>query len=148
MIRRPPRSTLFPYTTLFRSREFAPAEQALKRSLEVAKDRGYADIRFFALKDLVLVYVASGRLGEAEAALNEARTAIPETAEEYFRAQLQLAERAWRAGRREAGAANILKEAIARFATLRLPDPEIAATIELVKAFLHQSQAAEAEEVA
>src|SRR2546430_7708200 len=27
MIRRPPRSTLFPYTTLFRSREIAPGEQ-------------------------------------------------------------------------------------------------------------------------
>src|SRR2546426_8189517 len=28
MIRRPPRSTLFPYTTLFRSHPFAPREQA------------------------------------------------------------------------------------------------------------------------
>src|SRR5438270_8979068 len=28
MIRRPPRSTLFPYTTLFRSRNFASAEKA------------------------------------------------------------------------------------------------------------------------
>src|SRR2546430_6801486 len=28
MIRRPPRSTLFPYTTLFRSTEFRPASQA------------------------------------------------------------------------------------------------------------------------
>src|SRR2546430_9914281 len=28
MIRRPPRSTLFPYTTLFRSRQPAPAEEA------------------------------------------------------------------------------------------------------------------------
>src|SRR2546429_2545774 len=29
MIRRPPRSTLFPYTTLFRSRDHIPAEDAL-----------------------------------------------------------------------------------------------------------------------
>src|SRR5437016_9147562 len=31
MIRRPPRSTLFPYTTLFRSRRFAAAERHLRR---------------------------------------------------------------------------------------------------------------------
>src|SRR6266487_1563682 len=39
MIRRPPRSTLFPYTTLFRSREasWAPAPQDLERAL--AEDR-------------------------------------------------------------------------------------------------------------
>src|SRR5690348_4328521 len=30
MIRRPPRSTLFPYTTLFRSRSAAPSEPALR----------------------------------------------------------------------------------------------------------------------
>src|SRR3712207_7207437 len=28
MVRRPPRSTLFPYTTLFRSRQYAQAERA------------------------------------------------------------------------------------------------------------------------
>src|SRR5256885_4123883 len=31
MIRRPPRSTLFPYTTLFRSNEIAPVRIALKK---------------------------------------------------------------------------------------------------------------------
>src|SRR2546425_3631419 len=37
MIRRPPRSTLFPYTTLFRSIEDAPPLQ--RRALEPAEDR-------------------------------------------------------------------------------------------------------------
>src|SRR5258707_10477664 len=32
MIRRPPRSTLFPYTTLFRSRSFAGAAAAYRRT--------------------------------------------------------------------------------------------------------------------
>src|SRR2546422_7655139 len=32
MIRRPPRSTLFPYTTLFRSQAFAPGTEALWRA--------------------------------------------------------------------------------------------------------------------
>src|SRR3712207_8780358 len=36
MIRRPPRSTLFPYTTLFRSRD---AEQVLLRALDALLDR-------------------------------------------------------------------------------------------------------------
>src|SRR3712207_9538736 len=33
MIRRPPRSTLFPYTTLFRSKEYETALGAIERSL-------------------------------------------------------------------------------------------------------------------
>src|SRR5256885_12883119 len=32
MIRRPPRSTLFPYTTLFRSREFRDSHEILRRN--------------------------------------------------------------------------------------------------------------------
>src|SRR3712207_7490514 len=40
MIRRPPRSTLFPYTTLFRSRgRLAPAPQAGVRSAAPRRDR-------------------------------------------------------------------------------------------------------------
>src|SRR2546430_8007766 len=39
MIRRPPRSTLFPYTTLFRSPFFHPRGQAVKPSLQVAHYR-------------------------------------------------------------------------------------------------------------
>src|SRR2546430_3119564 len=39
MIRRPPRSTLFPYTTLFRSRRH-PAAVALARGAVARRDRG------------------------------------------------------------------------------------------------------------
>src|SRR5256885_6920611 len=39
MIRRPPRSTLFPYTTLFRSREPLSDERAQQRALRGAGDR-------------------------------------------------------------------------------------------------------------
>src|SRR3712207_9168867 len=56
MIRRPPRSTLFPYTTLFRSlyarvrlpRGELPgvAEQVLERHLEEANVRPYRDVLF------------------------------------------------------------------------------------------------------
>src|SRR2546430_5980201 len=39
MIRRPPRSTLFPYTTLFRSSELRRAEEAVKTFYE--RNRGW-----------------------------------------------------------------------------------------------------------
>ena len=39
MIRRPPRSTLFPYTTLFRSIAFLAKEQAQKEQLKIIKQR-------------------------------------------------------------------------------------------------------------
>src|SRR5256885_6117693 len=39
MIRRPPRSTLFPYTTLFRSRRSGDRDQAAARSLRRARAR-------------------------------------------------------------------------------------------------------------
>src|SRR2546425_13211933 len=42
MIRRPPRSTLFPYTTLFRSRSSEPSEPC---GVEVADDGGRCDAR-------------------------------------------------------------------------------------------------------
>src|SRR2546422_9696840 len=40
MIRRPPRSTLFPYTTLFRSRHHTPPRERLARRRESRLDLG------------------------------------------------------------------------------------------------------------
>src|SRR2546430_4317467 len=49
MIRRPPRSTLFPYTTLFRSRdevaERVPAELLTRRARQLERDRRLGDDR-------------------------------------------------------------------------------------------------------
>src|SRR5260221_8935752 len=42
MIRRPPRSTLFPYTTLFRSGHNEPAAEALRKALELDPRNGEA----------------------------------------------------------------------------------------------------------
>src|SRR3712207_8615941 len=55
MIRRPPRSTLFPYTTLFRSRADArpllrARPPALGRGPRLARDRGQLDVRELALR--------------------------------------------------------------------------------------------------
>src|SRR5258708_31727336 len=43
MIRRPPRSTLFPYTTLFRSEHFLPALRRMT-NLSVASDSRHLDV--------------------------------------------------------------------------------------------------------
>src|SRR3712207_8446406 len=40
MIRRPPRSTLFPYTTLFRSENFARNLELVDRVREIADEKG------------------------------------------------------------------------------------------------------------
>src|SRR3989454_7487404 len=40
MIRRPPRSTLFPYTTLFRSHQVGRAEDRGQKVVEVMRDAG------------------------------------------------------------------------------------------------------------
>src|SRR5256885_11817979 len=52
MIRRPPRSTLFPYTTLFRSPKYAAAllvaqTCSLSVSVEIVESRAYALLRGF-----------------------------------------------------------------------------------------------------
>ena len=43
MIRRPPRSTLFPYTTLFRSEDFGDETEKIAEEIEAA------DIKLFTL---------------------------------------------------------------------------------------------------
>src|SRR2546422_4093940 len=64
MIRRPPRSTLFPYTTLFRSRDCAPREllqmetrdwrsvntKADRKSTRLNSSHGYISYAVFCLK--------------------------------------------------------------------------------------------------
>src|SRR3712207_7591274 len=58
MIRRPPRSTLFPYTTLFRSAADAARTQALVERLRTG---GAADIRRSTRREWVTFRAPSGR---------------------------------------------------------------------------------------
>src|SRR3712207_4782177 len=69
MIRRPPRSTLFPYTTLFRSRRPKGAEHGINRERETWRDRREREARElgYATQPYVLV-VGGGQGGIALAA--------------------------------------------------------------------------------
>src|SRR3712207_7197999 len=51
MIRRPPRSTLFPYTTLFRSRELLPARQQQRVVVQTGVAAGGPRLRVLAQDD-------------------------------------------------------------------------------------------------
>ena len=126
--------------------EDAAAGDALKRSLELARQKGYRDIEFFARKDLVLTDIAAGRVQDAERQLKAARDALPEEAEDYFRADLTFADGVVLAAKKHPEGVTLLRAAVDDFTRLGLPDYEIAARIELAKALLAANETREAEQ--
>src|SRR3712207_7316844 len=67
MIRRPPRSTLFPYTTLFRSGELDLAADLLTESLALRRSLGQPSGIARTLNGLGIVARGKGKLDSAEA---------------------------------------------------------------------------------
>src|SRR5256886_1426292 len=91
MIRRPPRSTLFPYTTLFRSfdgldedaatRKLIAAAVAAEQVLDLV-DRGVTDFHFYTMNRADLVYAVCHLLGlrpshQASGDVSRAHGALP-----------------------------------------------------------------------
>src|SRR5436853_4836664 len=64
MIPRPPRSTLFPYTTLFRSVDYIPSDSAIKFQVYHRSER------YGAFRMPVSVEVPRGREADAETLVN------------------------------------------------------------------------------
>src|SRR2546430_12272814 len=64
MIRRPPRSTLFPYTTLFRSRALRRQEARLEPRARPVDDRVVAGLVHLAPLNPRLVYARASGFGE------------------------------------------------------------------------------------
>src|SRR5256885_16181747 len=82
MIRRPPRSTLFPYTTLFRSMELARSKRpGLRKLMEVAAVRSPIVAEHIGFR-LGPRLNAAGRLATAEKALRLLLTSDEKEAEE------------------------------------------------------------------
>src|SRR3712207_8266024 len=71
MIRRPPRSTLFPYTTLFRSTLAAHRAGASQRLVDVVEQPGHVDAAG-DLDDLVVADRKSTRLNSSHANISYA----------------------------------------------------------------------------
>src|SRR5947208_10793190 len=75
MIRRPPRSTLFPYTTLFRSKQCHPILQASVGSaqFQVTAKQGAKKMKSFVGLGCIIIFV----LGMANANTLDAQSAKP-----------------------------------------------------------------------
>src|SRR3712207_8424072 len=75
MIRRPPRSTLFPYTTLFRSYRAADDPEAANATFaetaKLGRAAGHDYIALTAMGSLAHVRMTQGRLREAEGSLRQ-----------------------------------------------------------------------------
>src|SRR3712207_8286523 len=75
MIRRPPRSTLFPYTTLFRSHSWRTARRCAPSSLLRLPDVGFQHLGLFVVvrdDDLPIVDRKSTRLNSSHANISYA----------------------------------------------------------------------------
>ena len=125
--------------------QLGPAEDALRRSLELARTCEFHALQFFGLKDLVHVLISAGRLEEAEQTLALARQAIPSTAEPSFQVYWTLAQGSLLAAQGRETAVGPLQQAVGDFAKLSLPDYEIDVRIELAKALLAAERSSDAE---
>src|SRR5947207_7507160 len=68
MLRRPPRSTLFPYTTLFRSEEYCPRGRKTRHELPDDDRLAAYRVREQEVSRPLLVFRAQGIRGEEDAA--------------------------------------------------------------------------------
>src|SRR3712207_7800854 len=74
MIRRPPRSTLFPYTTLFRSNRLAEADRLASKALELSGERNQKQCRINALIARGVTRIELGEMTAARKDLTQARS--------------------------------------------------------------------------
>src|SRR3712207_8532563 len=88
MIRRPPRSTLFPYTTLFRSRRGAGHHEATRGAADDAQLRGLPEVS--AELNLILIGPpGAGKGTQAERITQDFRLAYISTRSEEHTSELQ-----------------------------------------------------------
>src|SRR3712207_7538844 len=81
MIRRPPRSTLFPYTTLFRSKAERPP--AMRNNLERTHRKMKATAGFLKLAAAALLFVAAAASARADVKIKARQTMAGQRSEEH-----------------------------------------------------------------
>jgi tRNA A-37 threonylcarbamoyl transferase component Bud32 len=123
-----------------------PAEKSLNQCVELSKQRGYADLEFFAYKDLALLRISQNRCDEAEIFLEEARKVLSAGAEPYLHQVLSAAQGELALARDKPEAVKLLEDAVNAFMDAELPDLEIPARILLARALLKQKLKATAED--
>src|SRR3989454_7451989 len=85
MIRRPPRSTLFPYTTLFRS---ISEELGVKLENTVLDDLGHAK-RIVIDKDNTTIIGGKGKQPDIQGRIGQIKAAIEKSTSDYDKEKLQ-----------------------------------------------------------
>src|SRR2546430_6283334 len=79
MIRRPPRSTLFPYTTLFRSQDLQAywwSEDEVNDRLREIMDRSYEQVSALAVEERVSLRTAAQMIDRKSTRLNSSHSQI------------------------------------------------------------------------
>lgn len=120
--------------------DFPQAEKLLRQALEVAGERDYRDLQFFAHKDLALTLCRAKQHDEADKHLGAAEELLPELAGDYFRIVWSAARGELLAARGDKTAVDVLSEAVAGFEVQQLPEMEIAARIVLAQAHVTHAQ--------
>jgi tetratricopeptide (TPR) repeat protein/tRNA A-37 threonylcarbamoyl transferase component Bud32 len=126
--------------------ETESADKSLQKCVELAGQRSYADLAFFAYKDLALLRISQNKCDEAEQFLDRARKVLSAGAEPYLHQVLSAAQGELALARDKPEAAKLLEEAVNAFMTAELPDLEIPTRILLARALLKQKLKATAED--
>jgi tRNA A-37 threonylcarbamoyl transferase component Bud32 len=123
----------------------AAAEQSLLDSLKLAIDAKYADLTFFARKELANLYCAQSRFADAESHIADAESAMPPDAESAAKLMLLASRGRLLEGQENPAAIDLLEQAVEGFSNTDLPDLEIDSRIVLARALLNNRLKATAE---
>jgi tetratricopeptide (TPR) repeat protein len=132
--------------TKFAAGDYEAAETSLSQCIELSKTHHYADLAFFAAKDLAILRIAQSRFDDARTLLGQAVDYLPEGAEPYLHQTLTAARGELALAAHDAEAARMLETAVDCFAAGDLPDLEIPARILLARALSEQMLKATAQE--
>ncbi len=111
------------------------AEAALRESLAAATREGYADLEFYARKDLTRLHIRRGDIESAERELALAEQAASRVSQPYLDLLLRAVRGELLLARGDEGAVDSLEDVARRYAELNLPDEEIPLRIALARAY-------------